>query len=458
MSETWGLSARDYAALEDEVSGLLSRLIQADTSNPPGDVRPAVAVLQEYFAANGIGVTVVGEVPERPNCVARLGGAGGAPSLLLLGHTDVVPAADAAQWAHPPFSGLVEGGYVWGRGALDMKNLVAAEAVALVRLARGATAGERLRGDLVLAATADEETGDHCGAKWLTEQHRELVHVDYVLNEGGFEMLRVGERRLYTIHAGEKGYAGSRLTIRGRGGHGSMPQHHGSVAHGVARVIRAIEEYEPEVLTTRTPLEFIDHRVADPGLRARLKDPATARAALRELAAAEPDVARLIEPQLGLTFATTNVTVGSGAVNVIPSSGEVIVDCRVLPGQTEDDVRREFAQALAGIDVPWELEFMNFMSANQSRTASPLRDAIDATMADLVPDGDVICDHSSGFTDCTHFRAAFPDTVCYGFTPFVVEDGSAVGPRFHGRDERITVADLVFQTVFVERLARRLLA
>lgn len=457
MTERWGLSEREYADLEEEVVQLLSRLIEADTSNPPGDVTPAVRVLEEYYARNAIAFTTVGEVPERPNCVARLAGAGGASTLLLLGHLDVVPAVDAEEWEQPPFSGAVKDGYVWGRGALDMKNLVAAEAVALARLARAAAAGDRLRGDLIVASTADEETGEFCGARWLAEHHPELVRCDYALNEGGFEMLRAGDRRLYMIHAGEKGYANVRIVVHGRGGHGSMPQHRGSVAYGLARIVQAVEEYDPEVLTTRTPIELIDHRVPDAGLRLRLKDPATARAAVRELAAVDPDAARLIEPQLGLTFATTTIAMGGGAVNVIPGRGEIIVDCRVLPGQTADDVHRELRQALAGIEAEWEAECFCFMGANQSPTASPLRDAVSATLAELIPDADVICAHSSGFTDCTHLRAAFPNAVCYGFAPFVEEDAGAIGPRFHGRDERIRVGDLVLQAVFMERAARRLL-
>lgn len=454
----WGLSEREYAALEDEVVDLLARLIQADTSNPPGDVTPAARVLEDYFAANGVELTVVGEVEERPNCIARLAGSGGGPSLLYLGHIDVVPAADAAEWREPPFSGHVRDGYVWGRGALDMKNTVAAEAVALSRLARRAAAGERLHGDLLLAATADEEAGDHCGARWLTTHHPDLVRADYVLNEGGFAMRRTGERLLYTMEAGEKGYANSRITVRGHGGHGSMPQHESSVAHGLAEVVAAIERYDPQVLTTRTPAELIEHRVADPELRRRLLNPATARQAVRELRAVDPDAARAVEPQLGLTFATTNISLGDGAINVIPSRAEVIVDCRILPGQTEDDVRREFAEALRDVDADWELEIFSFMSSNQSPVTSLLRDAIVASVAELVPAGDVICDHSSGFTDSTHFRAAFPQAVCYGFVPFVEEDGAAILPRFHSRDERIAVRDLVFQTVFLERVAARLLA
>ena len=457
MSERWGLTEEQHAELEVEVVDLVSRLLRADTSNPPGDVTPAVRVLEEYFAGNGIALTLVGETPELLNCVARLEGSGGRPSLLLLGHTDVVPA-DATEWTEPPFSGLVKDGYVWGRGALDMKNQVAAQAVALVRLARRVAAGERLRGDLVFAATADEETGNRCGARWLLEHHPDLVRTDFVINEGGFDMLAIGERRLYTIHAGEKGYAGCRIVVHGRGGHGSMPQHRGSVAHGLAQVVLALEEYDPEVLTTRTPVEFIDYVVADSQLRRRLKDPVTARSALRELAARDPDAARVIEPQLGLTFATTGIRLGDWAVNVIPSRGAVILDCRLLPGQGEADVRREVARALDGVAASWELEFLNCVGSNQSPGESALRDAIGETMGDLVSNADVICEHSSGFTDSAHVRAAFPGVVAYGFTPFIAEDGAAISSRIHGRDERIAVRDLIFQVVFAERMAHKLLA
>ncbi|MFA4966436.1 MAG: M20/M25/M40 family metallo-hydrolase [Thermoleophilia bacterium] len=456
MREQWGLTEGEHAELEAEVVGLLSRLLRADTSNPPGDVRSAVDVLQGYFAGNGLSVTLVGESPELVNCVVRLAGSGGGQTLVMLGHTDVVPA-DPDDWTEPPFVGVVKDGYVWGRGALDMKNQVAAQAVALVRLARRAAAGETLRGDLVFVAVADEETGDHSGARWIVEHHPGLVQGDFVINEGGCEMFEAGGRRVYSIHAGEKGYAGCRIVVRGNGGHGSMPQHGRSVACALARIVTAIEEYEPEVLPSHVPAAFIDRVVADPGLRGRLKDPATARSAVMELAALDHDLARNIEPLLGLTFATTNVRAGDAAVNVIPSHAEVIVDCRLLPGQSEEDLRREVARALDGVDADWELELLNCVASNESPAESALRDAVAATMAGLIPDADVICEHSSGFTDSAHFRAAFPEAVAYGFTPFAVETGPMIAPRVHGRDERIAVRDLVLQTVFSERLAERLL-
>ena len=134
------------------------------------------------------------------------------------------------------------------------------------------------------------------------------------------------------------------------------------------------------------------------------------------------------------------------------------MDCRLLPGQTTDDIRRELACALADVEESWEMELLNFMPGSESSTRSPLSDAIAATMDELVPDAEVICGHFSGFTDSGRFRSAFPAVVAYGFCPFVVESGAAIRPRLHGVDERIAVRDLVFQTRFSESLAVRLLA
>ena len=449
--------AADDPGLQDEVVGLLSRLIRADTSNPPGDASAAARVLAQYFRDNGVAATLIGERPELPNCIARLAGGGDGPSLLMLGHLDVVPA-EATEWTQPPFSGLVRDGYVWGRGALDMKNQLAAQAAAFVRLARRAAAGERLRGDLVFAATADEESRARCGARWLLQNAPRRVHTDCVINEGGMDMFEVGDRRLYTIHAGEKGYAACRVTIRGRAGHGSVPLHHDNAIHGLAHVIAAFARYEPEVSTAHLPAAFIDRVVIDPRLRARLKDPASAHAALRDLAAVDAGAAATIEPVLGLTFSPTIVRAGGEAVNVIPSHAEVTVDCRLLPGQSAEDIHREVARALADVEEPWEMELLDFMPGSESPAHSPLREAIAATIAELVPEAEVICGHFSGFTDSAHFRAAFPGVVAYGFCPCIVEGAATIRPRLHGIDERIAVRDLVLQTQFSERLATRLLA
>lgn len=453
--ETWGLTDREYADLEEEVVDLLAKLIRADTSNPPGNETAAAQVLEEYFHDKGVEATLIGELPERRNCIARLPGrAERAPSLLMMGHLDVVPA-EAEEWTHPPFSGLERDGYVWGRGALDTKNQVAAQAVALARLARQ---GHRLRGTLIFAATADEEAGDHNGVGWLLEHHPDLVRSDFLINEGGMEMLRIGERRIYTPNVGEKGTAQFRITLRGRAGHGATPLHTGNAVTAAARVVTAFAEYEPEVSAQQLSQPLVDAVVADAGLGARLKDPTAARAALRELATIDPGMAEMIEPLLGLTFSPTIVRAGGESVNIIPSHAEVTVDCRTLLSQSLDDVRREVERALADVDAPWEIEFLDPTPGNESPADTPLRDTLEATLRELVPNAEVVCTHSGGYTDAQGFRAAFPGIVAYDFCPYLEEDGPTIDPRIHGVDERIAVRDLVLQTVFSERLARRLLA
>lgn len=471
----------------DEAVALLSRLIRADTSNPPGDARPAAAVLEHYFRDHGLDPLVTGEADELPNVVVRLpgsdgseggkagpaGGPGGrapsqptgapagitgtqAPSLLLLGHLDVVPA-DEREWSVPPFDGVVKGGYVWGRGALDMKHQLASQAVAFVHLARRAREGHGVRGDLVYAATADEETGVRCGASWLFREHRDLVRADYCLNEGGLDMFRLRDRRLYTVQVGEKGYANCRITVTGRPGHGSTPLHEDQALQRLAAVIQAVQAYQPRVHEESLPVAFIEQAVGDADLRRRLTDPGTAQAAVRELARTDPGTAAVIEPLLGLTFSPTGARAGE-AVNVIPSVAELVVDCRTLPGQTLDDVRAEIERALAGVDAPWQLEIFGSTPGSASPAVSPLHDAIVESLRELVPDAVVVDTLCAMFTDSVRVRTAFPGTVAYGFCPFVEETGDQVRPRLHGIDERIAVRDLALQAAFVERLARRLLA
>jgi acetylornithine deacetylase/succinyl-diaminopimelate desuccinylase-like protein len=440
-----------------EVVELLARLIRADTSNPPGDVRPALAVLMEFFAAHGVDATIAGEAPEVGNCVARLTGSGGGRSLLLLGHLDVVPA-DAQGWEEPPFSGRVRDGYVWGRGAVDMKHQLAAQAVAFVRLARRAAAGSPPRGDLVFAATADEETGVRCGARWLLEHHPDLLRVDFTVNEGGWSMPHAPAGPLYVLHTGEKGYANTKIRIVGRAAHGSMPQHRGNAVNGLAAVLAALDRYEPEVVEASVPEELIDLTVEDDALRERLKDPATAQRAVRELAATSAGLAALIEPLLGLTIVATVVRTQGDAVNVIPPAAEVHIDCRILPEQTEEDVRRELGRALAGVDAEWELLTSDIVSGNRSTPAGPLRDAIAATLGEVVPGARVVGELGSWFTDSAHVRRFVPGAVAYGFCPFASEDFRDVIARLHGVDERIAVADLQLQAEFFERLAARVTA
>ena len=438
--------------LDREALALLARLLQTDTTNPPGNETQAALVLRDYFAGSGLAAELVGELPERQNLIVRLPGARPGPRLGLLGHLDVVPA-DASEWSLPPFSGAERGGYLWGRGATDMKNQVAAQAVAVARLARR---GAPFAGELLFMATADEERGDYCGARWLVNQRPELVRCDYLVNEGGGSYSVVDGVRLYPLTVGEKAFADFRITVRGRGGHGSVPLHDLNPVERLARVITALAGHVSEARPSPLTANYIDRLVAAADLRARLKAASTARAAVAELSVADPEAAQLIEPLLGVTFSPT-ILRASDTVNVIPSHASVEVDCRMLPGQTGDDVRREVDTALAGIDG-WEFAWTDLTSGNESPVPTPLSTAIEGVMNELVPGAEIVPLHLCGFTDSRWFRETFPAIAAYGFCPFVAEDTATMGGREHARDERIAIADVSFQALFFERLVPALLA
>jgi acetylornithine deacetylase/succinyl-diaminopimelate desuccinylase-like protein len=448
-----GIGPAVVAEVERETSELLSELIQIDTSNPPGDETRVADFMAAWFAERGLHGEVVGEPAERRSFVLRVEGGRPGPSLLLLAHEDVVPA-NAADWQVPPFAGLVKDGYVWGRGAVDIKNLVAAHAVATSRVA----ASGGFAGTLVYACTADEEEGSVGGARWLVQHRPDLVRTDYVMNEGGGQFLERAGRRVYILESGEKGTAQFRISVRGEAGHASVPLRDGNAVVGAARVIEALVAHELPVVIDGSSEELVRLLVDAPALRDRLRDPAKAREALAELARRDVQLADLIEPLYGFAFAPTILGSNSVAVNVYPTRVEVSVDCRMLAGHGEDEVALEVRTALDGVDADWEMEWLGpVVRGNSSTYPSPLSEAIQTVLERHVPGAQLANSHSCGFTDSNWFRAAFPDTVAYNFAPHLVEAYDEVTPRYHNKDERILVRDLAFQALFAERLALEVL-
>src|SRR3954449_6964363 len=230
------------AVLRDEVTDLLSRLIQVDTTNPPGNETPAAELLRDYLEANGLECELYARTPERANLVARIRGTGGGPSLLIMGHTDVV-LADPAEWSVAPFGGEVRNGEVWGRGALDMKGQVAASAVAIASLARE---GFRPAGDLIFVASADEEVGRDFGLSWLCAEHPDAVRAEYCVNEGGGDRVEIAGVPLYICATAEKMSSPFRLRVRGRSGHASMPGIADNALVKAAALIERLDGFTPE--------------------------------------------------------------------------------------------------------------------------------------------------------------------------------------------------------------------
>jgi acetylornithine deacetylase/succinyl-diaminopimelate desuccinylase-like protein len=417
--------------LRDEVTQLLSRLIQVDTTNPPGNETPAAELLRDYLEANGLQCELYARTPERANLVARLKGSGDGPTLLFLGHTDVV-LADPAEWSVPPFAGEVRNGEVWGRGALDMKSEVAANAVALASLARE---GFRPRGELIFAATADEEVGAGFGLEWLCAAHPDAVRCDFAINEGGGDRLELNGRTYWVCTTAEKMSAPFRITVRGRSGHASMPGIADNALVKSARLIERIAGYQPPREVQQEVAGFLQALETD----------------LDEL---PPAAFELVEPLLSPTFSPTMIR-ASEKRNVIPALCEIVVDCRLLPGSSPADVEPQI-HAVLGHDVEYELEFTEAHGGTRSALESPLWDAVDSFVAEVEPGSRPVPMCTAGFTDSHWLRDAF-GTTAYGFFPSRMPS-ELMAQLVHSADERIPVDDLELGVAWLRHAARTLLA
>jgi acetylornithine deacetylase/succinyl-diaminopimelate desuccinylase-like protein len=413
--------------LRSEVTDLLQRLIRVDTTNPPGNETTAAELLRDYLAENGVESQLIAKVPERANLVARIPGGDG-PSLLFLCHTDVV-YADPDDWSVPPFSGELRDGEVWGRGALDMKSQVAANAVTIASLARE---GFKPSGDLIFAATADEEVGDGFGLEWLCSEHPDSVRCDYAINEGGGSRLELpGGTPVYEATVAEKMTAPFRLTVHGQAGHASMPRIADNALVNATHLIQRIAEYRPEPQLGPEVEGF---------LRAVLGDVPPANEAAERVAEIHPIAGLLVEALLAPTFSPTMIS-GSKKRNVIPAVCEVEVDCRLLPGQRPEHVE-PLIRAVLGEDVSYDLEWIEARGGTRSALDTPLWSALEEFVTEAVPGAKVAPLSCAGFTDSHWLREAF-GTVAYGFFPASGEmPAELAATLIHSADERIPVADL----------------
>lgn len=424
----------------------LQRLIRANTVNPPGDERAIQEQNRQLLAAAGFEVELLAAEPGRPNLVARLRGEADGPTLTLLSHVDTVKA-DPEEWSRDPWGGDLVDGWVWGRGALDMKGQVAAELAACLEL--GSSRWRPPRGELLLVITADEETGGELGARWLCEQRPEKVRSDFVVNEGGGSAIEIGGRRLYTLSVGEKGIFRVRLSTRGRAGHASLPRIGENALLKLAPFIARLSE-QPPPEPTREGLEFLSAIYGEP-----LEGPEGVERGLQRLRAEQPLLATyLAEPILGVTMTPTKAKGGEKA-NVIPSSAEVLIDCRVPPGMDGDGARVRIEAVLG--DGDYELEFSEAVIGNRSPTESELTEAIRGWLGEVDPGAELVPMAMPGFSDSHWFREAF-DSVVYGFCPHREIGLLESAPLIHGADERVPAADVELAASFFHDLPRRMLA
>ncbi len=425
-------------SLREEATDLLGKLIRLDTVNPPGNETLAAELLREYLQENGVEVELYAKAPNRANLVARIPGNGTGPRLAFLSHTDTVHA-DPGEWALDPWSGEVRDGEVWGRGALDMKGQVAGSAVAIASLARE---GFEPNGDLIFVAAADEEVGVDFGCSWLCREHPDAVRAEYVLNEGAGDRVEIGGKPLYLCSTSEKMTSPFVLRVHGRAGHASMPGIADNALVKAAKLIQRLGEFSPQPQLEPEVAAF---------MKLVTGEDAPAPAELLDSARAiDPLAVELVEPQLGMTLSPTMIS-ASKTRNVIPSLVEVTVDCRLLPGQTQDEAEQVIRDVLGEGD--YELEWLEGHGGTRSPMDTPLWDAIEGWVAETEPEAAPAPICLAGFTDSHWPRAAF-GTVAYGFFPMRYMDPQLATRLVHSADERVKVDDLELGTEFLRYAAR----
>ncbi len=431
----------DWEAVRAEVTGHLQALIRIDTTNPPGNESEAAHYLEGVLRREGFDPLFVESAPGRGNVLARLAG-GDEPSLMLLGHTDVV-AVEPEHWTHPPFSGALADGCVWGRGALDMKNMVATNLMVLLLLQRE---GVQLNRDIVFAATADEEAGKgNHGPGWIIDNRPELWDAPLIITEGGGSDFAVGEQRFYTCQTGQKGLCRLRLIARGTPGHGSMP--HGDSA--IIKLSRALAGLEGAVFpahvsaSVRRFIEGIVGRrpAAEAALWQQVLAPATADAALRNLPIGSP-LRRELGAVLHNTASPTMVQAGS-KINVIPGEATAWIDGRLVPGQTAESFAAEL-RAFVGDEVAIEID--QYTPPLEASSDTPLFRTVAAVMQEREPDAPMLPYLMPAGTDAKHIVPRRPETQIYGFMPYRQQPGEEEMELIHGHDERTSVQELLFAT------------
>lgn len=424
---------------------LLQRLIQFDTTNPPGHTSECIAYIAALLTEAGIEPQILAKSPESPNLVARLSGQGNAPPLLLYGHVDVV-TAENQQWTHPPFEGKVVDGYIWGRGALDMKGGVT---MMLAAFLRAKAEGLALPGDVVLAIVSDEEAFGDLGARFLVEQHPHLFDgIRYAIGELGGFSLYVGNRRFYPIQVAEKRICRMKATVRGPGGHGSMPVRGGAMAK-LSELLSRIDRHRLPVHVTpaaRLMFETMASSLGGVGglILGQLLNPRLTNGVLRLLG----ERGHLFDPLLHNTVSATRLHASEKA-NVIPSVVTVELDGRLLPGYQPEDMIRELRQ-IVGRDV--ELKVVRH-DPGPAEPDMGLFDTLAKILGEADPEGVPVPLLLSGTSDGRFFSRLGVQT--YGFLLMRLPRDFDFTQTIHGADERVPVEAIAFGTNAIYQVLQR---
>ena len=462
----------EWAAAHRSVVDTLRDLIRIPSVNPPDPAAPdqetrVARYLAGRLRALGLAPEVVEPVPGRGSVHARLRGDGtGGEPFLLLSHLDVVPAPPE-RWSHDPFAADIADGYMYGRGAVDMKGMVALELGVIERLVGEARAADRnpasdpipgLRRDVLFTCAADEEAGSTDGARWLAAHRPEWLQAAGAVNECGGVSVTVGGRRLYPIQVAEKGFVPYRIHVTGNWGHGSMPRDDNAavIAAGIIERLAAPGPVRMTPVMTRFLEATADALGGEAAgvlrsIAAGELDPAATDRAIDGLC--DPMYARALRALVRDTL-SPNVVHAGVKYNVIPGDAVVEVDCRILPGTTESDIRDEVEQRI-GRDAlaACRIERLAWGEPVESPAEGPLWDTLVATLRDHDPEGVPLPVMAPFATDAK--ATSIVGTPTYGFSPFRLEPDERFLERFHGVDERISLDALRFGLPVLYDVVRR---
>lgn len=447
------MCAKLFHEIEEEITILLSDLIRINTTNPPGNETPAAKFLAKTLEEEGLKCEVLESSKGRGNIITRIKGNGEKPSLLLLSHLDVVPATPK-EWSVNPFSGLVKEGYVWGRGALDCKSLVAIETTVMKLLVRNEA---KLKGDVIFAATADEEMGGAAGVGWLVENRLDKIRADYVINEGGGFSIPINGKHIFTVQTAEKGIVWMKIKAHGRPGHGSIPGAADNAVLRMAEVMRRLGTYRSEVKVVPTVEQMIKEFSKERGTIARRLSSLMTKSffadrILDRMAKKEKGMAEFFRALMRTTIAPTMVH-GGIKENIIPSECEGVFDCRILPGQTKETLLNEVKEVLKDVEN-LEFEFIKADEPSESPFDTALYRQVQETLKEFVPGHSVVPFMMTGGTDSRYLRQL--GSVCYGFQPLKTDVSMDEMLRMtHGINERISVENLVFGTSVLYKLVEQ---
>jgi acetylornithine deacetylase/succinyl-diaminopimelate desuccinylase-like protein len=445
----------DYHKLnQEELLPLLRSMIQAACVNDgrpeSGDEIRNAKILQKYFNGKKLRWQTFEMLPGRTNLIVRVPGTDPqAPSLMLMGHTDVVPA-DPSTWQVDPFGGNVRDGQVWGRGALDMLNWTASEAVGF---AKALEEHGPFPGDLIFLALADEEAAGRYGARFLVEERWEDVACDYMVTELGGFFWDGHDGPKASITLGEKGVCWLKIKSKGVPGHGSMPYKAKNAARDLAKAFLCFFEYKDPLKASDIFKSMVQGMgLGESNIRDLLQEE-TWEMALDELYLQDPGRAKFLDTAGRTTFSPNGIHVGS-KINIIPESGELWVDIRFLPGEDKASLQAKIAKILGPLVANLEISFDDFHMPNLSPQDTPLYSAISEIFDEAHPDAKLVPSLIGGVTDGRYWRPK--GTVVYGFNLFSKDlTMDKYGKRIHGIDERVSIDSLEKHLEFFAQLPQR---